>query len=656
MIFEKIKNIYTGANKYLNIIGEFIYKYRFFIAILILVVGVLFEISGSSISCWNSILQTGITGDIDLLYGTPRSIRSDEWAVFIPMIFSQCLNSFNYFSEAIRGDITDVFMIYGLPVMNLMQIFRPFLIGFLFLGISKGLSFFWVSRNIALFLITFDFCMILTKKDKTLSFIGALLVTFSPQIQWWFAVNGTAELFIFGELSLILLYKYMNTQNFKSRLLMLFFMIICAGGYILILYPAWQIPLFYVFLALAIWIIIENRKKCKISKKDIISMILAILIFAGCMGYIFTKSFDTIKAITSTVYPGGRISCGRYGKERFFSYPMNIFLPNKDIDLRTTTSESAVMFGLFPIGIIISIIAMIKNKKVDLPIILLEIIHVFISIYIVFGFPEIISKLTLMGNTVPERAFIAIGFIDILVLIRGITIAEKTPKLWSALIITVIAGSFIAIGAKIENRAYINKIMSLQMCIMISYLFFFCLRYKAKLGKLFLSIGIIVTMFFAGFKVNPIIKGTDIIYDTELIKIIQKVQKEEEGKWITSNIGFPVANYVLMAGVPVINSTNTYPNLERWKLLDSEGKYEEVYNRYAHINIGIVDSEKDYEEKFYLNQPDTFSVMLLPEDLKTLDIKYVATIQMLDKYNTDEIRFQVVGSSAGIIIYKVIYN
>ena len=106
----------------------------FFIAILILVVGVLFEISGSSISCWNSILQTGITGDIDLLYGTPRSIRSDEWAVFIPMIFSQCLNSFNYFSEAIRGDITDVFMIYGLPVMNLMQIFRPFLIGFLLIS------------------------------------------------------------------------------------------------------------------------------------------------------------------------------------------------------------------------------------------------------------------------------------------------------------------------------------------------------------------------------------------------------------------------------------------------------------------------------------------------------------------------------------------
>ncbi len=160
--------------------------------------------------------------------------------------------------------------------------------------------------------------MILSKKDKTLSFIGALLVTFSPQIQWWFAVNGTAELFIFGELALILLYKYMNTENFKTRLLILCFMIICAGGYILILYPAWQIPLFYVFLVLAIWIIVENRKNCKINKKDIVSIILAILILAGCMGYIFTKSFDTIKTITSTVYPGGRISRRGIWKRKIF--------------------------------------------------------------------------------------------------------------------------------------------------------------------------------------------------------------------------------------------------------------------------------------------------------------------------------------------------
>lgn len=656
MIVTKVKNCFDILVKYLKIIGDFIYRYRYIIALVILIGCILFEISGSSLNCWNMLLQTGVSAESDLLYGTPRTIRSDEWAVFMPMIFSQCLNSFEYFSEAIRGGNTDVFMIYGLPVMNLMQIFRPFLIGFLFLGISKGLSFFWIGRILALFLVTFEFVMILTKKDKILSLIGAILVTFSPQVQWWFAVNGTAELFVFGELALVLLYKYMNSESLKKRALYLLGLVICAGGYILVLYPAWQIPLFYVFLALAIWIIIENRKNCKINKKDIISIIIAILILCACMGYIFLKSHDTIKAITSTVYPGFRVSKGGYGEERFFSYPMNIFLPEKDLDLRTSTSESAVMFGLFPVGMIISIMAMIKNKKLDLPLILLGIVHIFLTLYMCAGFPEIISKLTLMSNTVPERAFIAIGFLDILILIRGITITEKAPKLWIALLITAIAGSFIAIGCKIENRIYINKIMALEMCIMIAYLFFFCLRYKAKFGKLFLSLGIIVTMFFAGMRVNPIIKGTDMIYESGLIKEIQKINSIEEGKWLVSDIGFPVANYVLMAGVPVINSTNTYPDMEKWKKLDKDGKYEEIYNRYAHINVEIKASEDEFGNKFELRQPDTFAVYLLPEDLKTLDVKYVASTKILDPYNTENVKFELAGSSAGIVIYKVVYK
>ena len=106
--------------------------------------------------------------------------------------------------------------------------------------------------------------MIFTNKNKRLSVISAFMVSLAPNVQWWFATNGIVELFVFGELAVLLLYKYMNTENFKSRLLMLFFMMICAGGYIFILYPAYQIPMFYIFLVLAIYVIIDNRKNCKI--------------------------------------------------------------------------------------------------------------------------------------------------------------------------------------------------------------------------------------------------------------------------------------------------------------------------------------------------------------------------------------------------------
>ena len=75
----------------------------------------------------------------------------------------------------------------------------------------------------------------------------------------------------------------MNTENFKIRLICLFFAMICAGGYILVLYPAFQIPMFFVFLMIAIYIIATNYKNTKISKKDLISILVTILVFISLM-------------------------------------------------------------------------------------------------------------------------------------------------------------------------------------------------------------------------------------------------------------------------------------------------------------------------------------------------------------------------------------
>ena len=390
-MFEKINKKVDYGIEITKKCAEWLFKYRYYIAIVVFIMCVLFEISGSSIGMWNNFINANIIKD-GVLLGKSRGIRSDEWAVLTPMMFSQSFNGFKYFSEILRADVTDVFMVYALPVLNIMQIFRPFQIGFLFLGASRGLSFFWCGRLIALFLVTIEFGMILTKKDKLLSFIMAVLITLAPTMQWWFAVNGIAEIFIFGQLALIMLYKYMNNNDLKRRCLYLFVLVISAGGYLLVLYPSWQIPLFYIFAVIAIWIIVENRKNCKITYKDIISIIIAIIIFGLSMGYIFSQSIDTIKAVMNTVYPGSRDLTGGGEFNHYFSYIMNIFTPFKDVLLDTNTCEKAMVFGLFPIGIIISFTTMIKEKKKDLPLILLLIVYLFLSIWCILGFPPMMPR------------------------------------------------------------------------------------------------------------------------------------------------------------------------------------------------------------------------------------------------------------------------
>lgn len=71
---------------------DFIYNKRYYIALCILILCVIFQISGSSIGCWENVL--GYNTDRGVLAGISRPIRSDEWAVFTPMALGQVANRF----------------------------------------------------------------------------------------------------------------------------------------------------------------------------------------------------------------------------------------------------------------------------------------------------------------------------------------------------------------------------------------------------------------------------------------------------------------------------------------------------------------------------------------------------------------------------------
>ncbi len=638
-----------------NKLLDLIYKYRFLIAIIFIITGVLFKLHGSSIGLWNSIFTTGVQ-DKSLLFGTPRTIRSDECYVTTPFIFSQSFNHFKYFSELLRGGtITDAFSIYGLPVLNILEIFRPFHIGYIILGIERGLSFFWVARFVALFLITFEFGLILFNKNKRISLIGAFMIGLSPIVQWWFATNGTAELFIYGELALILLYKYMNTDNFRTRIICLFFMMICAGGYILILYPAFQIPMFFVFLMLAIYIICTNYKNTKINRKDIVSIIITVIIFVSLMTYFLIMSKDSITTVMNTVYPGARLKNGGGAFRKYISYIDNIFLPYKENGIVTNPPVEAVMFGLFPLGMAVSIILMIKNKKFDLFTILLLIPYVIIGMFCFFELPDWFCKITLLSYSAPARAVIALGFIDVLLLLNYLSKEIKPLKIWIALGISIILSLILVLITKTLNPNYVGRILATICFVMCTYLFFFAFEYHTKFGKYFFTIGIIGTMLIAGFTVNPICTGIDMVYDSPILQSAQKINENERGLWLAEALPNPCPNYLTMVGCEVINATNIYPNLELWKKLDKENKYEDIYNRYAHVYIEIK-NEKDITDRFVLLTTDKIQVFITPDELKDMNIKYIFTVRVMEDFESENIDFELIYNQNNYHIYKVDYK
>lgn len=273
--------------------------------------------------------------------------------------------AFSYYSTIMRGTQTDAYIIYGQPVRSWKMIYRPFQWGYLFLSQGKGLAFFWCGRWIALFLVSLEMGRYLFQKKGT-GGAYTFLITLSPIVQWWFAINGLVEMLVFGQLAVLLIKEYIRQTNYWKKFFLMLGIVWCGGTYILVFYPAWQVPIAYVYLFLLIGIIPREWKKENWHwKKDLPILACFFLLLGGSVGVIFYDAKDTILAMLNTVYPGSRVCSGGGAIEMLLGWPSNLFLPYKNnvaIGI-SNVCEKAGFISFFPLGLLLGLWVMVKEKK-----------------------------------------------------------------------------------------------------------------------------------------------------------------------------------------------------------------------------------------------------------------------------------------------------
>ena len=159
----------------------------------------------------------------------------------------------------------------------------------------------------------------------------------------------------------------------------------------------------------------------------------------------------------------------------------------------------------------------------------------------------------------------------------------------------------------------------------------------------------ILVSLSSGLLVNPVRTGLeDVRSIPELKMAVQIVQEDPEGIWAVEGEGYPFINALLTKGARTLNSTSVYPDLERWRMLDPDGAYENCYNRYAHIQIHYAE-DADTVPKFQLRGGDNFEVWLTDEDFRKLGIDYVFTTSDLP----EDKGFQKTGQAGGFAVYRI---
>ncbi len=628
-------------------ICNFILDKRYFIATLVFIICLLFKLHMSSIGCYHYLFKNQATKvEATTILGMSRSIRSDEYMVHTPYYFSQYYNDYKKNSKQMSLSGQDMIIGYNSPVKDISLLAKPLTWGYVLLGNEYGLSWYFSLKIILLVLISYEFVMILTKNNKKVSVMGALLISYSPAIQWWL-VPHMADVFLWSMTLCVIAYHFFTTNKRWLKNLLTILAPLVLSVFVLALFPSCQIPLGIIALCLFIGALVRDKEQISFEKRDVFRIIYIVVISAIILSYSLLTSLDAIKLLYNTVYPGKRISLGgNYTFRSLFTNLTTLFLPYKESNVLNNCEVSDFIHIVVPCIIIFPLLYKKLKEKKESNLIIGIIIFIALVIEMIFmliGFNELLAKLTLFSYI--NRMELIYGFTASLFSLWTIAILWKYKSILSmkAKVISIlifIIGYTLTITK--QNVEYLPFYIYLVEILAFSVFVFLIYQGKQKNSIIILFLILLVS----SFTINPIAYGTSSITDYKLIPVVKKtITKKKE--YVLATNSLQMQSLLLANGIKTINAVNFYPDLKKWDLIDSKGKYTDVYNRYYHTEVRLTNEKTSFD----LKQADMFILNLNVSDIKKWPVRTIVSPVSYDKlFDQANIKFKK-NKSMGYYVY-----
>lgn len=627
-----------------------LFKRRWIVATLLLLFLVVNRFNGESLAVYDEFIQPGQGNEfVQPIFGKARQIRSDDYVVETPNKMASIIDGnydkYNYISRGTKtlNCVNGVYVGYETLGRN------PFQYVYKIMPAENAYSFCWYAPIIICFMIAIEFFYLLSRQNALVAVAGACLEILSSFFLWW----GFPGFLIGGQGAIVCAYYFIYEKKLYKKILWGVGVAIAFANYVLNLYPAWIVPMGYVLLCCLIWLIHDNWTEIKqFKKKDwLIILVMGMFSVSLICSYLILSS-EYVYAITHTIYPGKRVSSGGFSLNKIFYYAQSYLYAYREIG---NPAEAGVVMSFFPVPTFVIAYDWLKEKKKDwLKGGLLIVTFVFL-IYVTVGIPETLSKVLLLSYTTGPRLVDIIGIIQVyfIVIILGKKEYNHEMNIWTRLGISLFA---VVLSLFFSKKAFPNYLSWKWMLISGILIFVCCMLLVTNTRKQIKDVlcgGLILFSIFSSVYIRPISVGFDAITSKPVSKEIRAiVEEDKDAKWVAYGGTFHLPGFAIANGAPTINSANIYPNLELWEKLDADKQYEEVYNRYAHINVEFTEDNTSFEMS---SVGDQIILDLSYKDMKKAEIGYVLSLKELVVDN-DYVWFEEVYDEAGCFIYQVNYK
>lgn len=548
----------------------------------------LLRVSGTSSAMLRSYVY-GDGADPGLIAGVPRAVRSDEWLTNTPAMVSQAVHNFPVVNPGIAGG-TDMSVILEAPYREWSTIFRPQNWGFLALPFENAFALRWWFLSALLVLGTYAFARVLLPGRRAVPVLLAVATVAMPFVQWWYLALTLGSLgWALWAMTLFVL--LLRTPSARRRVVYAVLLAYVSVCFALLAYPPFQVPVALVALVFCVGWALAQRREVRVGP-GLAAAAVALAAATSVVVVFAATRWETIERIRGTVYPGDRAEpTGGFSPSRLLSGFLSTRLadPSRLGQLASNPSEAAGFVLIGALAVPVAVWVVVRQRRcsgtVDWPMAaVLGVGGLFVVVMFVPGL-DLVSRLTLLAVVPHYRLVIGVGLVSlvlVVLIVRGVDRAGARPP-WPVTLATVaLAGAaHLAAGSRLQQIApaltgSVATWGSLSLVVVV------CTGLLAA-GRSTAAVAVLA-VFCVGSSavVNPLYRGVFEVADTPVGQMIERADGEDPGGW-ASVAGIESTGLLVGSGVLTYSATVPYPQPEDWQLLDPDGRFEHVWNRYAYV-------------------------------------------------------------------------
>ena len=619
------------------------------------------KLNGSSTALWQDLADQQ-PAKAGVIAGTPKDVRSDEWLVHTPWIWSQAkqVPAFPTTNRNVGNGVAP--LLTNLPVRHWTMLFRPQMWGFFFFDLERAFAFNWNFRWFGLLLGGFLFFRIIAHGNNFLSLSGALLLLYSSYMQWFF--SNPTNLPEMVSMLFFTLWAFHTLWKSTSRWAILgasVVLLTAVEQFVFCCYPRYQVPLAYLAVALVAggFAGFPCRRETLPATTNYFRMacLIATLVLAATLLYRWhVEIAPTFAEIRESIYPGRVFSVG--GDFPWFRFlapflEFSMTQTHYPLPLGNVCEASGFLF-VAPL-LFLGLVSDVWRSRVD-PILLSVVVFIAATIwFMLVGVPQWIAQNSGWSYVVSHRAILAVGVASIIGLVRQLSLASLPP--WKSGRTYLFAGTIATMAfffclylanRRLGNFATLPELIA--AAIFFGTVGFFVLRRIALISCILL----IVPCFCSTALVNPVSRGVPALTRGSVVSWLSNVHKnDQDARWIVtgplSNRSCCLAQLVKATGADVFGGTRYTPDYELVNVLDPEKRYVTVYNRWARACF-IASTEPD--PAFELIHANDYEVKLpfRADIFERLGAKYILVVDRPDLPALEG--FERIGERHGCVLLR----